>query len=248
MLTLPPAGAGRACRRDPHAPARTARAAQGRFSGLCAVHQGRSGRRLQRIFRLSRRERAAGRSGARRSRPRTRTRTWSARCRPSSIALLERLSEETARPAAGGARRRSTASQLFGFPAQMARLKQPDPRFPQPDLRADPLPRQRQPARLLFHLGHAGGHADRPADRLAGRSFGAEEVAAAAYSGTGKSFFLHDLIPKVIIGEAAWVSTDRARGAARDDPQGGGAVADRAWSSIGCIAAWLDQLQAATAT
>ena len=52
-----------------------------------------------------------------------------------------------------------------------------------------------------------------PIDQLIGslvKSFGAEEVAAAAYSGQGKSFFLHDLILKVVIGEAAWVSTDRA--------------------------------------
>jgi type VI secretion system protein ImpL len=52
-----------------------------------------------------------------------------------------------------------------------------------------------------------------PIDRLIGalaRSFGAEQVGAHAYSGLGKSFFLTDLILKVIIGEAAWVSTDRA--------------------------------------
>ena len=51
------------------------RAAQGQFSGLCAVHQGRSGRRLHRVFQLSQRGRAGVRSGARRSRPPTRTRT-----------------------------------------------------------------------------------------------------------------------------------------------------------------------------
>jgi len=52
-----------------------------------------------------------------------------------------------------------------------------------------------------------------PIDRLIGalaKSFGAEYVGAHAYSGLGKSFFLTDLILKVIIGEAAWVSTDRA--------------------------------------
>ena len=52
-----------------------------------------------------------------------------------------------------------------------------------------------------------------PIDQLIGslaRSFGTEEVAASSYSGQGKSYFLTDLIQKVIIGEAAWVSTDRA--------------------------------------
>ena len=50
-----------------------------------------------------------------------------------------------------------------------------------------------------------------PIDQVIGalaRSFGAEEVAGARYSGKGRSFFLTDLINKVIIGEAAWVSTD----------------------------------------
>ncbi len=47
------AGIGRTCGRDPRAAARTASAAQGQLSGLCVVHQGRSDRGLQRIFRLS---------------------------------------------------------------------------------------------------------------------------------------------------------------------------------------------------
>jgi type VI secretion system protein ImpL len=41
------------------------------------------------------------------------------------------------------------------------------------------------------------------------RTFGAEEVSAGAYHGSGKSYFLTNLITKVIIGEADWVSTDR---------------------------------------
>ena len=40
------------------------------------------------------------------------------------------------------------------------------------------------------------------------KNFGAQDVGAQAYSGLGKSYFLADLIQKVIIGEAAWVSTD----------------------------------------
>ena len=36
-----------------------------------------------------------------------------------------------------------------------------------------------------------------------------KEVEAAAYSGRGKSFFLTDLLRKVVIGEAGWVSTNR---------------------------------------
>ena len=36
------------------------------------------------------------------------------------------------------------------------------------------------------------------------------QVANSAYSGKGRSYFLTDLITKVVIGEAAWVTTDRA--------------------------------------
>src|SRR4029453_10462933 len=54
-----------------------------------------------------------------------------------------------------------------------------------------------------------------PIDQVIGalaRSFGAEEVSGAQYSGKGRSFFLTDLINRVIIGEAAWVSTDWGAG------------------------------------
>jgi type VI secretion system protein ImpL len=52
-----------------------------------------------------------------------------------------------------------------------------------------------------------------PIDQLIGalsKTFGAQGVQGAGYSGKGRSYFLTDLIGKVIIGEAAWVSTDRA--------------------------------------
>ena len=48
-----------------------------------------------------------------------------------------------------------------------------------------------------------------PIDQLIGslaRNFGAEEVGNIAYSGKGKSFFLTDLLRRVVIGEAGWVS------------------------------------------
>jgi type VI secretion system protein ImpL len=52
-----------------------------------------------------------------------------------------------------------------------------------------------------------------PIDRLIAaisRNFGAREMSPNVYSGRGQSYFLTDLIGRVIIGEAAWVSTDRA--------------------------------------
>lgn len=40
------------------------------------------------------------------------------------------------------------------------------------------------------------------------RNFGSEHAGAGSFSGRGKSYFLTDLIQKVIIGESGWVSTD----------------------------------------
>jgi type VI secretion system protein ImpL len=99
---------------------------------------------------------------------------------------------------------------LFGFPTQMARLKPIVSSF---------LTQIFEPTR--YHVNAtlrgfyftSGTQQGTPIDQLVGslaKNFGAEQVAAAGYSGTGKSFFLTDLISKVIIGEADWVSTDKA--------------------------------------
>jgi type VI secretion system protein ImpL len=99
---------------------------------------------------------------------------------------------------------------LFGFPTQMARLKPIVSSF---------LTQIFEPTR--YHVNAtlrgfyftSGTQQGTPIDQLVGslaKNFGAEQVAATGYSGTGKSFFLTDLISKVIIGEADWVSTDRA--------------------------------------
>jgi len=124
-------------------------------------------------------------------------------------ALLERLNDEVTdrlqdEPAP------STRVSLFGFPAQMAALKRPV--FDFLNQIFEPT-RYHANATLRGFYFTSGTQEGTPIDRLIGalaRSFGAEEVAGSAYSGRGKSFFLTDLIRKVIIGEAAWVSTDRA--------------------------------------
>jgi type VI secretion system protein ImpL len=124
-------------------------------------------------------------------------------------ALLERLSEETLdrlqdEPAP------NTRVLLFGFPAQMARLKKPVNDFLNQIF--EPT-RYHADATLRGFYFTSGTQQGTPIDQLIGalvRSFGAEEVSSASYSGQGKSYFLHDLILKVIIGEAGWVSTDRA--------------------------------------
>lgn len=102
---------------------------------------------------------------------------------------------------------------LFGLPSQMATLK---PKI------ADFLARVFEPTRyhanatLRGFYFTSGTQEGTPIDQLIGalsRNFGSEHAASGAFSGRGKSYFLTDLIQKVIIGESGWVSTDL--GAAR---------------------------------
>src|ERR1700737_2893229 len=99
---------------------------------------------------------------------------------------------------------------LFGFPTQMARLKHVVFSFLNQIF--EPT-RYHVNATLRGFYFTSGTQQGTPIDQLIGslaRSFGAEQIASTGYSGVGKSFFLTDLISKVIIGEADWVSTDRA--------------------------------------
>jgi type VI secretion system protein ImpL len=98
---------------------------------------------------------------------------------------------------------------LYGFPTQIAALKRPI--FDFLNQIFEPT-RYHANATLRGFYFTSGTQQGTPIDRLIGalaKSFGTEEIGARAYSGLGKSFFLTDLILKVIIGEAAWVSTDR---------------------------------------
>lgn len=97
---------------------------------------------------------------------------------------------------------------IFGFAAQFGALKEQVTDF---------LGRIFEPARgrvnasprgLYFSSGTQEGT---PIDQVLGaigRSFGSD--AQAHLSGTGKSFFLHDLLTKVIFAESGWVSHDKA--------------------------------------
>jgi type VI secretion system protein ImpL len=151
-------------------------------------------------------------------------------------ALLERLSEETLdrlqdEPAP------NTRVLLFGFPAQMARLKKSIHDFLNQIF--EPT-RYHANAALRGFYFTSGTQQGTPIDQLIGalvRSFGAEEVSSASYSGQGKSYFLHDLILKVIIGEAAWVSTDRSA-VRRAMIIKAAALSVIALVSIGASAAW----------
>jgi type VI secretion system protein ImpL len=99
---------------------------------------------------------------------------------------------------------------LYGFPTQMAALARQI--FDFLNQIFEPT-RYHANATLRGFYFTSGTQHGTPIDRLIGalaKSFGAEQVGAQAYSGLGKSYFLTDLILKVIIGESAWVSTDLA--------------------------------------
>ncbi|TBW36593.1 type VI secretion system membrane subunit TssM [Siculibacillus lacustris] len=97
----------------------------------------------------------------------------------------------------------------FGFPAQFATLKQPIYDFLS---RIFEPTRYQSNATLRGFYFASGTQQGTPIDRIIGtlaKSFGAENLGEGLMSGAGKSYFLADLISKVIIGEAAWVTTDR---------------------------------------
>lgn len=127
-------------------------------------------------------------------------------------ALIERLNERL--PDRLQDEHNPTArAQIFGFPSQMATLKHTLVEF---------LTRVFEPTRyhanatLRGFYFTSGTQEGTPIDQLIGalsRTFGSDHAGAAAFSGKGKSYFLTDLIQKVVIGESGWVSTDL--GAAR---------------------------------
>ncbi len=115
--------------------------------------------------------------------------------------MLDRLQDEPA-PV--------TRVQLYGFPTQLTALKRPLYDFLNQIF--EPT-RYHANATLRGFYFTSGTQQGTPIDQLIGaleKSFGTVELAPSAYSGEGKSYFLTDLITKVIIGEAAWVSTDRS--------------------------------------
>ena len=109
--------------------------------------------------------------------------------------------------------------QIFGFPSQVASLKQPIYDFL---TRIFEPTRYHSNATLRGFYFTSGTQEGTPIDQLIGalaRSFGAQDAGAARYSGQGKSFFLTNLLTDVIFGEAGWVSTNRVGDAARRHPE-----------------------------
>ena len=160
-------GGGGACRRDPQAPRRIARGTEGRLPRLRGLHQDGSRRGLHPIFRRSRRSEAAGGLGRdvpdRRQEGQQR-RQGSGGDRPPHSAHLG----ADARAAAGGAGP-AIERDPVRLPGAARRDPKADRRLPQSHLRADALPDDRDLARLLFHLRHAGGNAFRRRHRRAAK-------------------------------------------------------------------------------
>lgn len=131
---------------------------------------------------------------------------------PEYDALIERLNERL--PDRLQDEHNPTArAQIFGFPSQMATLKRSIVDF---------LTRVFEPTRyhanatLRGFYFTSGTQEGTPIDQLIGalsRNFGSDHAGAASFSGKGKSYFLTELVQKVVIGESGWVSTDL--GAAR---------------------------------
>ncbi|MDX8514031.1 type VI secretion system membrane subunit TssM [Mesorhizobium captivum] len=97
---------------------------------------------------------------------------------------------------------------IFGFPAQFGALRTRIVRFVTSLF--DPS-RSQVNVSLRGLYFSSGTQEGTPVDQVLGaigRNFGS--ASRAHLSGTGKSFFLHDLLAKVIFPEAGWVSFDRA--------------------------------------
>jgi len=123
--------------------------------------------------------------------------------------LIQRISERMAERLQDEPDLRSRAI-LFGFPAQLGAIRKPI---------ADFLNRIFEPTRYQttatlrgFYLT-SGTQEGTPFDSLIGalqKSYGVESLGATGFSGVGKSYFLHDLLAKLVFGEAGWVSTNIA--------------------------------------
>jgi type VI secretion system protein ImpL len=123
--------------------------------------------------------------------------------------LIQRISERMAERLQDEPDLRSRAI-LFGFPAQLGAIRKPI---------ADFLNRIFEPTRyqtaatLRGFYFTSGAQEGTPFDSLIGalqKSYGVESFGSAGFSGVGKSYFLHDLLAKLVFGEAGWVSTNIA--------------------------------------
>jgi type VI secretion system protein ImpL len=99
---------------------------------------------------------------------------------------------------------------LFGFPAQLGAIRKPIADFLN---RIFEAPRNQTTAALRGFYFTSGTQEGTPFDALIGalqKSYGVKTVSVTGFSSVGKSYFLHDLMKKVIFGEAGWVSKNIA--------------------------------------
>lgn len=98
---------------------------------------------------------------------------------------------------------------IYGFPLEMAGLKQPVCRFLDELFR----PSRYQEAPLLRGVYFTSGTQEgTPIDRLMGNlaaSFGLDRTSLPAFSGRGRSYFIHDLFSSVLFPEANLVGSDK---------------------------------------
>jgi type VI secretion system protein ImpL len=123
--------------------------------------------------------------------------------------LMQRISERMAERLQEEPDLRSRAI-LFGFPAQLGAIRKPIADFLN---RIFEPTRYQSPTTLRGFYFTSGTQMGTPFDALIGalhKSYGVQSFRAADFSGPGKSYFLHDLLAKVIFGEAGWVSTNIA--------------------------------------
>ncbi|MEM1163444.1 MAG: type VI secretion system membrane subunit TssM, partial [Pseudomonadota bacterium] len=101
-------------------------------------------------------------------------------------------------------------TRVFGFPSQVASLKDPINNFL---TRIFETTRYQADAALRGVYFTSGTQEGTPIDRVLGvlgRNFGAQGGMAIPFSGQGRSFFLTDLLQKVVFAESGWVSTNMA--------------------------------------
>jgi len=99
-------------------------------------------------------------------------------------------------------------ARIFGFPSQMASLKGPVTEFL---TKVFETTRYQADAALRGVYFTSGTQEGTPIDRVLGalsRNFGAQGAGMVAFSGRGRSFFLTDLLQKVVFAESGWVSTN----------------------------------------
>lgn len=125
---------------------------------------------------------------------------------------------------------------IFGFPAQMASLRDPVANFLQAIF--EPT-RYHANAHLRGFYFSSGTQEGTPFDQVLGamgKDFAAQPVAH--MSGRGRSYFLHDLLTKVVFQESGWVSQDM-KAVRRTQIVRYGAIAAITLGALGLTSAWL---------